>query len=480
MERRRFSRPERIRETKETDESELERFATEFAKKLEIKRKMKGALEKLESEKEPEPETKQAAETRDIQRMYFKEGMTHSEIADKLGYKSTKPIQRVFREKEWEARAGKATDIEGDVHRLYFDEGLSQREVAEELGLKSVKPVRRVFEEQGWETRPKRDLDLEKQVQDLYFDEKLTQSEVAEELGMSRKWVQEVFKRNEWEARSRKIEGIEDDVFEMYFEEKLTQEEVATELNLSKDTILRVFQEMDWESREPRRGVTMRTFETEEERIEARREHRRATYEKIKELREDLFRSECKLCVDSESRKTFIHRKDGSEHEDINLWSLRDLREIDPDEWQRLCTACHRGSHWTMDELGMEWNEIESLRKSSLVDSRMGNQNPEGTITLDENRMNFENENLSVEDMRRDLFGTECSVCSQTEGEKGLIIHNKAGLPHDRHFLWTKENLNSIDPEEWVALCRKCHRHTHWSMNELGFSWESIESRLAE
>ncbi|MHA1136158.1 MAG: sigma factor-like helix-turn-helix DNA-binding protein [Candidatus Thorarchaeota archaeon] len=464
MERRRFSRSERIKETEEVelDKSEIDRLVTETIRDFDTIKKFEREIEKLES--------------RDIHRMYFEEGMTHSEIADKLGYKSTKPIQRIFREEGWEARAGKATDIENDVHRLYFDEGLSQREVAEQLELKSVKAVRRVFEEQGWETRPKRNLKLENQVKNLYFDEELTQSEVAEELGMSRKWVQDVFKRNEWEARSRKIEGIEDDVFQMYFEEKLTQEEVAKELNLSKDTILRVFQEMDWESREPRRGVTMRTFETEEERTEARREHRRATYEKIKELRENLFGSECKLCIDSESRKTFIHRKDGAEHDDINLWSLRDLREINPDEWQRLCTACHRGSHWTMDELGMEWNEIESLRKSSLE----GNQTSEGTITLDENRMNFDNEHLSVEDMRRNLFGTECSVCSQTESEKGLIIHNKAGLPHDRHFLWTKENLNSIDSEEWVALCRKCHRHTHWSMKELGFSWESIESRLGE
>ncbi|MFX0056195.1 MAG: sigma factor-like helix-turn-helix DNA-binding protein, partial [Candidatus Hermodarchaeota archaeon] len=445
MERRRFSRIERIKETEEVDEIKAEEIAKEIAREFEMERRIKRALEKLESsEAQSELEKDAADETReDILRMYFEEGLTHSEIADKLGHKSTKPIQRVFREEGWEARAGKVTDIEDDVHRLYFDEGLSQKEVADKLGLKSVKAVRRIFEEQGWETRPKRNLELEEEAHQLYFDEELTQSEVAEKLRMSTKWVQDVFKRNEWEVRSRKMDGIEDDIFHLYFEEKLTQEEVAKEMGISKDTVLRVFEEMDWESRGPRRGITMRTFEADEERIEARREHRHATYEKIKELREELFGSECRFCgIDSESRKSFIHRKDGSEHEGINLWSLRDLQQIDPEEWQRLCTACHRGSHWTIDELGMEWSEIESLRKSTLENLEMKNHDFHGKITLDRNRMNFETENLSVEEMRRELFGNECSVCNHIE--KRIIIHNKAGLPHNRHFLWTKENLNSI------------------------------------
>lgn len=489
MERRRFSSSERIKETDETDEDSLKEFVKEFSRRYEMEQKIKRALEELDSSETRLASVTESTEKEvtvdeirnDIHRMYFQERMTHSEIAEKLGYRSTKSIQQVFREEGWEARSGKMTDIEDEVHRLYFDEGLSQREVAEELGLKSVKAIRRVFEEQGWETRPKRDLDSEKQVQELYFDEELTQSEVAEELGMSTRWVQDVFRRNEWEARSRKIEDIEDDISRLYFEEKHTQKEVAKELNLSKDTVLRVFQEMDWESRAPRRGVTMRKFESEEERVEAKREHRRATYERIKELREDIFGSKCEICsVDSESRKHFIHKKDGSEHDDINLWSLRDLQKIDPNEWQRLCTACHRGSHWINDELGMEWDEIESFRQSSLKDSEMKHQDPEETITLDKTRMNFEKENLSIEDMRRELFGNKCSICNQIKSERGLVIHNKAGIPHHRHFLWSNENLNSIDPEEWVALCRKCHRNVHWSMNELGFSWESIESRLVE
>ncbi|MFX1367437.1 MAG: sigma factor-like helix-turn-helix DNA-binding protein [Promethearchaeota archaeon] len=476
MERRRYSRIERTKEAKEVEDDDFEETAEKIVREIEVERRVKRALEKLESsETENQSEAKEADETREnIHRMYFEEGMTHSEIAEELGYKSTKPIQRVFREEGWKARAGKATDIEEDVRRLYFHEGLSQREVTEELGLKSVKAIRRVFEEQGWETRPKRDLELEQQVRELYFDEELNQSEVAEELGRSTRWVQDVFRRNEWEARSRKIEDIEDDIFRLYFKEERTQEETAKELNLSKDTVQRVFQEMDWESREPRRGVTMRKFETEEERAGARREHRRLTYDRIKDTREELFGTNCGICgIDSESRKHFIHKKDGSEHDDVNLWSLRDLEKINPEEWQRLCTSCHRGTHWMMEKLNMEWEEIETTRQESIED-----KDSDEIISLDMTRKRLEYEHMSVEEIRKDLFGVECSICSKSESEKGLIIHNKAGLPHDRHFLWSKENLQAIDSEEWVGLCRKCHKNVHWSMSDLGTSWDSIESRM--
>ncbi len=472
MERRRLSQSERL---KETDSRKLEEISKEIAGKFKVYLKTKRALE---DSKSSEIE-KTVDETRkDIHRMYFKEGMTHSEIAKSLGYKSTKSIQRVFREEGWTAKSGKVEGIEDDIHRLYFDEGFSQREVAEELGLKSMKAIRRIFNEQGWETRPKRDLELEKQVRELYFQKELTQSEVADGLGKSERWVQDVFRRNDWEARSKRIEGIEDDIFQKYFEEEFTQEQVANELNLSKDTVLRVFQEMEWESRAPRRGITMRTFETEEERTEAKREHKRITYEKIKDLRENLFGSGCKIChADSEIRKLFVHKRDGSKHPEINLWSLRDLQKINTDEWQRLCTACHRGSHWIMNELDIEGTEIQSFGLS-LEDTVDPILKAEGKITLDRNRMNFENEVISIEDMRRKLFGTECSICTKIKDEVSLIIHNKAGLPHHRHFLWSRENLNSINPDEWVALCRKCHRNVHWSMSELGFDWDYIEHRI--
>ncbi len=85
-----------------------------------------------------------------------------------------------------------------------------------------------------------------------------------------------------------------------------------------------------------------------------------------------------------------------------------------------------------------------------------------------------ESDGLSVEEIREQLFGSECKMC----GDKREVIHKKDGTPHGRYTLWTKESLTSLKPEEWVALCRPCHRAVHALMTKAGFEWEEVRDVL--
>ena len=80
-----------------------------------------------------------------------------------------------------------------------------------------------------------------------------------------------------------------------------------------------------------------------------------------------------------------------------------------------------------------------------------------------------------IKDLRDKIFGTECKICGKT---RDLVIHKKDGMEHDRDFLWRKGNLESVNPNEWVALCISCHRGTHWMMQTYRYEWDDIESHL--
>ena len=88
----------------------------------------------------------------DVRRLYYDEHLSQSEVATRLGT-SKRSINRIFRKHGWEARSHGATGIDGEIHRLYFEEGLSQKEIADRFGFKSVKPIRRIFRENDWTPR---------------------------------------------------------------------------------------------------------------------------------------------------------------------------------------------------------------------------------------------------------------------------------------------------------------------------------------
>lgn len=53
------------------------------------------------------------------------------------------------------------------------------------------------------------------------------------------------------------------------------------------------------------------------------------------------------------------HRKDGAEHYKLSYMGLERLRrEVRSSDYVRLCYPCHKGVHWSMQWLGLSWEEI--------------------------------------------------------------------------------------------------------------------------
>lgn len=142
----------------------------------------------------------------EIHRLYFDEGMTMLEVARHLGYKSSSPISRVFKEQGWISRvtAKREVDIDPDeVYRLYFEEGLSLDVIGERFGFDSNTAIRRIFDENGWEPRPvEKQVDVER-VYEMYYDEGLTLTEIAPKVGVHTDYLSNLFRQKGWKIEHR-------------------------------------------------------------------------------------------------------------------------------------------------------------------------------------------------------------------------------------------------------------------------------------
>ncbi len=87
----------------------------------------------------------------------------------------------------------------------------------------------------------------------------------------------------------------------------------------------------------------------------------------------------------------------------------------------------------------------------------------------------IENPKLGDYDLRRLLFGETCFHCGVHYREKTLTVHRKDGRRHGRDILKRKKHLRVMNPDDWISLCQKCHRETHWAMHALSMDWEDLE-----
>jgi len=366
-----------------------------------------GSLTKKESEKK-------TIDVDEVHRLYFDENRTMKDIAEQNGYKTCGRILRMFREQGWKSRPAKTLEIQEDpdeVHRLYFKEGLTLKQVGERLGYKSQTPIRRIFKEQGWETQNKwknldnnkvyelyfeRKMSLEKvakemglsclypivcifqeqgwrarssstkryeidseEVYNLYFQKGLTQLEIAEHYGYKTSGaIMRVFRENGWKAiRSDVVDNVNfEEIRKLYFDEHLSLAEVGRSLDETAYTIKKVFRKMGWT---PRRQA----LDTVEERKENLKESEKRYQSKIREVRVELFGTECEICGEE---REIIHRKDGKRHSQYLTASLRGLRSIDSKDWAPVCKPCHLDVHALMRVKTFEWKSIRKfLREAS-------------------------------------------------------------------------------------------------------------------
>ena len=347
----------------------------------------------------------------------------------------------------------------------------------EEVDIKIPMRERRLALEDLERFHPEIDVDMqttEAEVHRFYFKENLTQREVAKKLGIDRGRIWKMFKKHGWIARPagpRREEANPSDVRRLYFDEGLTQKEVAKALGLKgASPIKRVFKEMKWRSRGrwgPDSVGGRRHFETYDERELARKERYEKRLQRMHQLREDLFGTECRICRTSKDMRTLaIHRKDFVEHDQNFLWKISNLRTLNPDEWVALCVACHRGIHWLKSKHGIEWENIENcLEKKDggsnqmMAPFELAEKEADSSESLE--RISIIGED--IEDLRKSIFGEECHFCGKDYENRRLAIHRKDGRAHRSSLLWSERNLKALNPDEWIALCQKCHRYVHWA-----------------
>jgi len=100
--------------------------------------------------------------------------------------------------------------------------------------------------------------------------------------------------------------------------------------------------------------------------VEARKQMAKKTYltyyQKKRKLIDEVFGKECHVCHKSENKVICIHKKDGQPHKKLKQMNLADIRyliENNKDEYVALCALCHTSAHWCMNNLGMNWEDID-------------------------------------------------------------------------------------------------------------------------
>ena len=91
-----------------------------------------------------------------------------------------------------------------------------------------------------------------------------------------------------------------------------------------------------------------------------------------------------------------------------------------------------------------------------------------------ENKARYKRARIAI---LRKVFGNVCTLCEYSDR---LRIHRKDGLKHESP-IETDRGLKSVlsEPDKYVAVCFKCHNHTHWCMRVLHMTWEEIKNRAS-
>jgi len=418
--------------------------------------------------------SKRVIDTFEVYRLYYGEGLTMMEVAKRFGFKSSKPIQRIFRKQGWITRKtaaiGKSDSISKQTaKRMNKSQSQRSRLIPKQAVVKRNKSKSKTSSK-----ILQRSIDPA-EVYQLYFVDGLSMMDISKKLGFkSSHYISSLFKRMRWKpfwGRSYRKNVDVDDVYRLYYIEELTKEGVARKLGIPESRIRIVFKDMGWKSR-------IRSFDSEEERVLAKKEGANKTSQRIKFLREVKFGTKCRLC--GEIRMLAIHKKDGVKHNRHLLWKMKFLHSVDPDGWAALCVPCHRGVHWMMDSLMYGWQELESLalrKQQSITNTQEPLELPSDDTPSSSKylklRRKFEGDSAELRDA---FFGDACNFCGATSNERKIPIHRKDGRLHSERLTKSEKHFRILNPDEWVSLCSKHHRHVHWTMATLNLKWDDLKS----
>ncbi len=109
-----------------------------------------------------------------------------------------------------------------------------------------------------------------------------------------------------------------------------------------------------------------------------------------------------------------------------------------------------------------------------------GNQEavPVENIAL-ERRQTQRERRKEIKSERDRIFGTKCYACGvESKPRKSHHLHRKDGMEHDRHLFRSLKRIRSLNPDEWVLLCPRCHLGVHMLMKVFEYEWKRIDAFL--
>jgi len=97
--------------------------------------------------------------------------------------------------------------------------------------------------------------------------------------------------------------------------------------------------------------------------LDSLRRYRRTLVQWRQGLRKQYFGDVCRVCRCNRNRMG-LHKKDGSKHKKHHAMTKVEFMEaVKSGEYVLLCYTCHKSTHWAMQYLKMNWNEIECRLK---------------------------------------------------------------------------------------------------------------------
>jgi len=378
-------------------------------------------------------------------------------VQDCISKFSSKSIESIAKKE-----SGKQVIDPEEVYRLYFDEQWTMEDIAKKYECKTTGPILRTFKEQGWKSRPTTTLEIETdpmEVHRLYFEEGLTLKEVGERLGYkSQSPIRRIFKEQGWETKKRWKELDYDRVYELYFEERLSIPNVAKEMGLSSHyPIVAIFEEQGWKTRTPHgRRVEIDPQEVYKMYFEDKMN--------MKEIGEHFG-------YKSSGTITAIFREQG--------WDNRRMETVDMDIDAKYVRELYFEQELPLREVGRRVGKTTYALKKLFekMEWDLRQQTCDSIEERDERKREAQKRHQKkVEELRVELFGTECEIC----GEEREIIHRKDGMRHSPYLILSLKGLRSIDPSEWAPVCKSCHLDVHSLMRVKTFEWTSIKKFLRE
>jgi hypothetical protein len=311
----------------------------------------------------------------DVYDLYFNQGLSKLQVANRLGLKSTRPIQHIFSEQGWKFRNNNEYDYEIDfdsVYRLYYDEGLTKEQVAHYLGLTEW-VLRKVFKEMNWPSQiQKFETEKERALARKEYVKKRLQR--IKDLRKEKFGTKCRICGKSQDLAIHKKDGVEHNKDFLWIKKNLesvnTDDWVALCISCHRGTHWMMDRyEYDWDAiesqaKEPAKQRNMEPLELPSEDTPSSREYLeiRDDYPGDTEaLRGALFGVSCYFCGNHyEKRRLPIHRKDGRPHKEKLTKKEKYFRTLNPSEWVSLCNDDHRHVHWAMDILNLEWDDLES------------------------------------------------------------------------------------------------------------------------